>query len=407
MSEADVAEIITQPAKVAEVEVEPQLVTKLVTDAGSSNALPLLAFTLRELWERYAGDGQLTLEEYRDKLGGVQRVVGDAAENVLKLARVTEEQKRSLRAAFLAMMRITDDGKYARRVVKWNNLPETVRPLLERFVEARLLASGTEGSERVVEVAHERLFDSWQQLRDWISENAEALRLRSDIDDAAQQWVTLKQKDLLWRGARVSRARELLSDGTLLLDDTGRLFIEDAEREIEAREREERARRRRVVVLVSGFAVVGLILALVAFIAFRRARSSAVLAEERERSAKVDQYRALSAQSFAEYQRALARAQTEGVSEDEKKALNALAPKYLDQSKRYEEESKNLQKTLDEWRRQNGLQAATAPGLFTLEVFRAGVGTAFLLHYGNPASSRYLLIDGGTRQTYRDVLKPR
>jgi hypothetical protein len=122
------------------------------------------------LWERYANDGRLTLEEYRDKLGGVQRVVGEAADNVLKSARMTRDQERLLRAAFLAMMRITDDGKYARRTVKWNALPEPVRPLLERFVEARLLVSGTDGPERTVEVAHERLFESWEQLRDWISE---------------------------------------------------------------------------------------------------------------------------------------------------------------------------------------------------------------------------------------------
>ena len=92
LSESDIAEIIEEPAKEKDVELEAGLVAALVKDAGSPNALPLLAFTLRELWERYANDGRITLEEYRDKLGGVQKVVGEAADNVLKSARMTQEQ---------------------------------------------------------------------------------------------------------------------------------------------------------------------------------------------------------------------------------------------------------------------------------------------------------------------------
>lgn len=400
MSESDIAEIIEEPAKGKDVELEEGLVAALVKDAGTPNALPLLAFTLRELWERYASDGRLTLEEYRDKLGGVQKVVGEAADNVLKSARVTREQERQLRAAFLAMMRITEDGKYARRPVKWDDLPEPVRPLLERFVEARLLVSGAEGAERTVEVAHERLFDSWGQLQDWISENAEALRVRQEVETAADSWDSTKHKDLLWRGARVSRARELLANGTLLLNDAGRRFVD-------ASAHSEKVRRRGIISAVSAFAVVATVLALIAFVNAGRATKSAVLAEERARAAEVERVRALAAQNFAEHERVRARAQTEGVPEDEKKALEAIAPKYLDQMKRYEEEAKRLQKELDDWRREKGVTAAAPGALFTLEVLRAEAGTAFIIHYGRPDSSRHILIDGGSARTYRDALKPR
>jgi hypothetical protein len=400
MSESDITEIIEEPAKEKDVELEAGLVTALVEDAGTQNALPLLAFTLRELWERYASDGQLTLEEYRDKLGGVQRVVGEAADNVMKSARMTREQERALRAAFLAMMRITEDGKYARRAVKWNDLPERIRPLLERFVAARLLVSRADGSERSIEVAHERLFESWGQLHGWIKDNDEAVRIRADVESAAKSWDGPKTRDLLWQGARVSRAREFLADGTLLLDDAGRRFID-------ASERSEKVRRWRVIGAVSVFAIFAAVLALIALISAQRANSSAVLAEERAKAADVERMRALSAQNFAEHQRVRARAQTEGVREDEKKALEAIAPKYLDQSKKYEEEANRLQKALDDWRREKGVQAATPAALFTLEVFRAEVGTAFLVHYGATAPFRHILIDGGSRRTYRDVLKPR
>ena len=400
MSESDIREIIEEPAKETDLELEAKLVEELVNDAGTPNALPLLAFTLRELWERYADDGHLTYEEYRYKLGGVQQVVGDAADNVMKSTRMTREQERPLRAAFIAMMRITDDGKYARRAVKWNAMPESVRPLLERFVAARLLVTRADGAERIIEVAHERLFESWEQLRDWTKENAEALRMQEEIDRAAPSWDKLKNKDLLWRGARVSRARELLTEGMLLLDDAGQRFIK-------ASERAEKARRWSIIGAVSVFAIVAAVLALIAFISAERAKSSAVLAEERARAAEVERMRALSAKNFAEHQRVLARAQTQSVGEDEKQALLAIAPKYLDQSKQYEEEAKRLQMELDDWRHARGVQASVPDALFTLEVLRAQMGTAFLVHYGAPSSPLHILVDGGPNRTYRDVLKPR
>jgi beta-lactamase superfamily II metal-dependent hydrolase len=399
MSESDIKEIIEEPAKEKDVELEESLVAALVKDAGTQNTLPLLAFTLRELWERFSNDGRLTLEEYRDELGGVQKVVGVAADNVMKSARVTREQEPALRAAFLAMMRVTDDGKYARRTVKWSDLPETIHPLLERFVAARLLVSGNEGTEDTIEVAHERLFDSWEQLRGWINEDLEAIRLRADVESAAHTWDGSKTRDLLWRGARVSRARELLTAGKLLLDDVGRRFID-------ASHRAERVWRRVVIGVVSAFAIVAGTLAVIALISAQNAKSSALRAADDAKVAEIQRLRARSAQSFAEHQRVRTRAQT-SVSEDEKRALEAIAPKYLEQSKRFEADAIGLEKRLDEWRRTNGIQTAPPATLFTFEVLRAKGGNSFLVHYGSPNSARHVLIDGGVSETYRDVLKPR
>jgi hypothetical protein len=401
MSESDIKEIIEEPAKEKDVELEESLVTALVRDAGTQNTLPLLAFTLRELWERFAGDKRLTLAEYRDELGGVQKVVGIAADNVMKSERVTREQEPALRAAFLAMMRVTDDGKYARRTVKWSDLPKTIHPLLERFVAARLLVSGNEGTEDTIEVAHERLFDSWEQLRGWINEDLEAIRLRADVESAAHTWDRSKTKDLLWRGARVSRARELLTAGKLLLDDVGRRFID-------ASHRAERMGRRIVIGAVSAFAIVAGTLAVIAFISAQNAKSSALQAADDAKVAEIQSLRAQAAQSFAESERSRTRAQTGSVSEDQKKILENNTTKYLEQSKQFQREAERRETELDEWRRTTkGVQANAPAALFTLEVLRAESGSAFLVHYDSPNAARHLLIDGGNRKTYVEVLKPR
>ncbi len=406
MSESDIKEIIEEPAKEEDVELEESLVTALIKDAGTQNALPLLAFTMRELWERYSNDKRLTVEEYRDKLGGVQRVVGVAADNVMTSEHMTRDKEQALRAAFLTMMRITDDGRYARRTVKWNDLPKTIHPLLNRFVDARLLVSGRDGADDTIEVAHERLFDSWEQLKSWIKENSEALRLRADVENAARTWNEAKTKDLLWRGARVSRARELLTDGSLLLDDEGRRFIDTSHRAEQFGRRLVIGIAAVVTVVVAGLAVFGWISAQIARANASEAKDMAVLADDRARTAEVQRVRALAAQNFAEHQRVLARAQAAS-SADEKRALEESAPKFLIQSKELEAKAKSLEKAHEAWRRTKGIVSPAPAALLTLEVLRAADGGAFLLHYGPPDSARHMLVDGGTRKIYREVLKPR
>jgi len=54
-----------------------------VADTRTPDSLPLLAFTLPELWERYGKDGRLTVEGYREHLGGLQGALKRAAESAL------------------------------------------------------------------------------------------------------------------------------------------------------------------------------------------------------------------------------------------------------------------------------------------------------------------------------------
>ena len=82
MAVADFARVIEGPANVAGLDLEPGLTQAMIIDTATDDALPLLAFTLRELWERYGSDGGLTLEEYRDGLGGLKGAITRTAENV-------------------------------------------------------------------------------------------------------------------------------------------------------------------------------------------------------------------------------------------------------------------------------------------------------------------------------------
>ena len=61
-----IRQIIEGPAKVAGLKVEEGLIAAASSDAGTEDALPLLAFTLRELYDRYVDD--------RDGGGGARQL---------------------------------------------------------------------------------------------------------------------------------------------------------------------------------------------------------------------------------------------------------------------------------------------------------------------------------------------
>jgi hypothetical protein len=60
-----IRDVIEGPARVAGLVVEEALVRAAIKDVSADDALPLLAFALRELYDRGARDGSLLLSEYQ------------------------------------------------------------------------------------------------------------------------------------------------------------------------------------------------------------------------------------------------------------------------------------------------------------------------------------------------------
>jgi formylglycine-generating enzyme required for sulfatase activity len=150
----------------------------MAKETKTGDALPLLAFTLREMWDRYGSDGDLTLEEY-EQVGRLEGSIARKADEELDAATLSEQQGIALRRAFLALARLNEEGLYARRTVNWSDLPPAARPVLERFVEARLLVSGKETG--TVEVAHEALLRTWPTLVDWLDQERQKLEQRQRV----------------------------------------------------------------------------------------------------------------------------------------------------------------------------------------------------------------------------------
>ena len=224
------------------------------------DALPLLAFTLRRLYERFGGDGRLTVAEY-EELGRLDGAVREEAQRILDEANPTPEQREALRAAFVpALVRINAEGGYARRRALLNTLPQPAVPLLRRFVDARLLVTDRDAEGReTIEVAHEALLRTWPQLAGWLAEDRDKLRLLDGLQRAAEEWDLGGRRDelLVHRGTRLEDVEALAGTPRFGLpeDSTERQYLnacraaqsareaaEEEHRQAELRHAEERGR---------------------------------------------------------------------------------------------------------------------------------------------------------------------
>ncbi len=227
MAVDDFASVIEGPARIAGLELGPGLVQAMISDTETSDALPLLAFTLRELYEGFGQDKLLTLGEYRDKLGRLGGCITRAAEAVLKAKPLSEKETTDLRTAFLSMVRLNVRDQYAKQPIQWSDLPCSGHEVLERFVTARLLISSGDEKGRMLEVSHEALFRAWPRLAGWIEEDREDLfvlrRAEIEASEWEQQGYDIKY---LWHAERLKNLKEIVARrGEKSVKEVVRLFI--------------------------------------------------------------------------------------------------------------------------------------------------------------------------------------
>jgi len=250
-------EVILGPARVAGLKVEPALVHRAVHDAGSGNSLPLLAFTLRELYDRSAPEHQLTVSAYEALgdahlgLSPLENAVRAAAERALQALQPDQAQLQALRDAFVpGLVRVNEKGNYARQPQEWSEISPQARPLLEALVAARVLALREERGVLLLEVAHEALLSKWPLLRGWLDEARQFLIDCRNLETARREWheAPAQSRDgLLLSGTRLNRARSWLEERPEQLAPEVRQFIAASIAQEEHRTRLGRTRRQRVL----------------------------------------------------------------------------------------------------------------------------------------------------------------
>lgn len=285
---SELGQIIRQPARAAGVrfEEDPETETRLdeVLRDGSMarpGVLPLLEFTLDELFKQRSASGVLTFAAYQS-LGGVEGALAKRAEEVH--AALPPEVQAKLPKVLRGLVGLqTDRLVVTRRSATLESLaadPES-RFLVERFVEARLFAADRAGDGHgVITLTHEALIDHWPRLSGWLQQNQESLRIRARVESAADRWEQEERREefLLVPGKPLAEARELRERGMEDLPASVTEFIALSTAQAE------RNRRRRTAT----FAMAAVLLALFSafsYIQWRRSEERSLTIELAQRAA--------------------------------------------------------------------------------------------------------------------------
>jgi formylglycine-generating enzyme required for sulfatase activity/class 3 adenylate cyclase len=209
-------DVILRPAdvytrNVRRLTIEPALADRLVADATGADALPLLAFTLSQLFKLHGGGHELTLAQYNE-IGGM----GGCVTRVLRQAQKSAGTAGSddhLRRLIVPGLATWDPAASAakRLVAKEAELVgggrAALAPLAHALVESRLLVR----NQNTLEVAHEALLRR-QPIAGWLEEQKDALKLRDDVLREAEEWNSggRHADALVRRGARLDSAVDLL-----------------------------------------------------------------------------------------------------------------------------------------------------------------------------------------------------
>jgi hypothetical protein len=228
MTAAELQRAIREPAMRAGCEVEEGLVDLLVKDAlDQRGSLPLLQFTLDELWRAKTGR-RLTVESYR-KLNGLSGALNKRAD---KLYRELDPQQQAIvNRILLRLVQIGDDGRLLRTRVPLQQIlrgpadsPRTkaVQEVVDRLAswEYRLVtitaSLSNDGPDQpaFIEVTHEAVIRDWKTLRDLIDDpkNHEFMLWRQQFVLLYRLWCDAKDDPgAQLRGSMLDKASRWLA----------------------------------------------------------------------------------------------------------------------------------------------------------------------------------------------------
>ncbi|MGE0867421.1 MAG: SUMF1/EgtB/PvdO family nonheme iron enzyme [Kofleriaceae bacterium] len=205
-----IREAIVRPAAAKGVRFESEsLIDALVEQTEHApGGLPLLQFTLAELWEAHDVDGKMIRAESLAALGGVEGALTRHADRILAgLDRTGRDAARNL-----LLRLVTADRTRARRGEAELLHASSDRSALESLVRGRIIVAN-DAEDGGYEIAHEALLASWPTLQTWLDETAADHAVRRRIEHAALEWDRAgRPRDLLWGSRKLRETRMLAGD---------------------------------------------------------------------------------------------------------------------------------------------------------------------------------------------------
>ncbi|MEZ7277596.1 winged helix-turn-helix domain-containing protein [Pseudoalteromonas sp. 68 DY56-GL68] len=181
--------------------------------ANNPDALPMLQYTLQQLYLQRSPDNELLFSEYQ-ALGTIEGAIGQKAEQVF--CQLPNEQQAELAVVLSRLITLNPDGEtLTSRAARWNELTNPAQTkLVQAMVDSRLFVSHLKNEQACFSLAHEALLRHWQRAIDWVAVHQQSLAIKSRVQLATERWL-LEHKHtdfLLAQGKPLQEAHSLVNN---------------------------------------------------------------------------------------------------------------------------------------------------------------------------------------------------
>ena len=198
--------IVLEQAAFSGYEFEQQqesLAHEIIDDAlNTPNSLPMVEFVLQQLAEQAKQSDQPTLLTHH-AYQAMGQLVGAIAQRADEVIDVLHTDPITIHHFFSLFVGTTTDGlPFAKRLGYKNFGIEVDQPLndiIKRAIDASILISASNLADGVeLKLAHDCLFNHWNALNQWLSDQEAFLQWRNAVDYGYQQWANdQKSSDLI------------------------------------------------------------------------------------------------------------------------------------------------------------------------------------------------------------------
>lgn len=234
----ELLQMIRLPALAAGLTFEVDTTTAMPLDeilcseaASNPDALPMLQYTLQELYLKRSSDNKLRIAVYQ-KLGGIEGAIGKNAEDAIK--HLTPQQTASLPAVLSHLVTLREyEQSITSRTGRFSQLQtDAEQTLVQTLIEQRLFVSHLQNGEPCFSIAHEALLRRWPRATAWITAHHDSLSVKSRLHHLSQRWRAEQQNSayLLAAGKPLQEALALGRNPLFQLDQEESHFIKASAR---------------------------------------------------------------------------------------------------------------------------------------------------------------------------------
>lgn len=280
---ADLLQMIRLPALAAGLSFDTEPANAMGLDeilmqeaASNPDALPMLQYTLQQLYLQRSQDNKLLLSVYK-ALGGIEGAIGKNAEQAINRLSKTEQDSLPRVLSLLVTLREDEQSVTSRSARLAQLTTDAERALVNTMVEQRLIVSHLQHGEPCFSIAHEALLRRWPRATAWISEHFDSLSVKSRLLHLSQRWRSEQQNSayLLAAGKPLQEALLLQQNHLFQLDQQEAEFIQASS----AKARLKRWTRRGTVAILCLLTVAAVTMGVRSFNAEQQAQQKRLAAE--------------------------------------------------------------------------------------------------------------------------------